>query len=80
MKPRAIGFPFSFCMTARNKCVSGRHRKDKYSFLEKISFMNLPLGVLQNNHARILRISSANANELDFAALREKKKKDLCII
>ena len=32
----------SFLLTARNKCISGKQGKDKYSFLEKISF-NVPL-------------------------------------
>ena len=44
---------FFFLLTARNKCISGKHRKDEYSFLEKIS-LNLPLQALKNNHARIL--------------------------
>lgn len=37
-----------FLLTARNKCISGKQGKDKYSFLEKISF-NLPLYLLKNN-------------------------------
>ena len=42
---KASGYLLSFfLLTARNKCtcVSGKHRKDEYSFLEKIS-LNLPL-------------------------------------